>query len=126
MIKTKQPQVIDAQNGMSAEVYFSIIHEEKDYSMNTVTFVILSSILVVNDENETRLQGVKKNKAVFRLSTFNNLFGSLTLQEYEDTKDQLLINQIDYINKHDWTGNEPMPRNSYWNLTKDDLEIINT
>ena len=120
MVKTKTKQIVDAQNNIEEEVYFSILSEEKDYARNTVTFLIQSKIKVGDDE----YRKIKNTRAIFRLSTFNNIFGELTLQEYEDTKDQLLINQIDYINKHTWTGNEPMPKNSYWNLVKTDLEIV--
>jgi len=125
MVKTKTKQIVDAQNNIEEEVYFSILSEEKDYARNTVTFLIQSKIKVnTEDEGGYTYRKIKNTRAIFKLSTFNNIFGGLTIQEYEDTKDQLLINQIDYINKHTWTGKEPMPKNSYWNLVKTDLEVV--
>ena len=124
MIKTKTAQIIDAQNGNVAEVYFSVTQERKLYSTKTIEFTILSSVIATDQNGNSQLVGIKENKAVFKLSTFDALFGAMTINEYEATKDQILINQIDYINKHVWTGNEPMLKNSYWNLVKTDLEIV--
>jgi len=124
MIRTKTAQVIDAQNGMSEIVYFSITSEKKNYNTNTIEFTILSSIIGTNEAGQNGLFGFKENKAVFKLSTFNNLFGALSINDFEADKDQILIDQIDYINKHVWTGNEPMKKNSYWSLEKTDLEIV--
>jgi len=124
MIRTKTAQVIDAQNGHSDIVYFMVTGEVKDYTNNTIKFTILSSVEAKDEKGNDCFHGFKENQAVFKLTTFHSLFGSLTFDEYEATKDQLLINQIDYINKHTWTGNEPMAKNSYWDLVKTDLEIV--
>jgi hypothetical protein len=124
MIKTKTPQIIDAQNGLSTDVYFSVTSERKLFGNNTIEFTILSSIVVTDQEGKTSLRGIKENRAVFKLTTFNNLFGDMTALEFQNQLDTIMIQQIEYINNHTWTGNEPMEKNSYWDLTSEDLEIF--
>jgi CYTH domain-containing protein len=124
MIKTKTEQVIDAQNGFSSIVYLSITGVKKLYHNNTIEFTILTSVEAQDEEGKTGLVGIKENVALFKLETFNGMYGGLTLNEFESEKYKLLIDQIDYINKYTWTGEELTPKNRYWNLTKADLEIV--
>ena len=119
MIRTKQPQIIDAQNGKSEIVYFDISHELKDIVKGLVTFNMVSFIMV-----DGQLQAIKENKAVYKLSTFNALYGAMTLNDFNANIDALMIGQIDYINKYTWVGNEVQPPVRFWNLTSEDLEIV--
>jgi len=119
MIRTKQPQLIDAQNGKSEIVYFDISHELKDIVKGLVTFNMVSFIMV-----DGQLHAIKENKAVYKLSTFNALYGAMTLNDFNDQIDSLMIGQIDYINKYTWVGTEVQDPVRFWNLTANDLEIV--
>ena len=119
MIRTKQPQLIDAQNGKSEIVYFDISHELKDIVKGLVTFNMVSFIMV-----DGQLQAIKENKAVYKLSTFDALYGAMSLNDFNNQIDSLMIGQIDYINKYTWVGTEVQDPVRFWNLTANDLEIV--
>ena len=49
----------------------------------------------------------------------------MTLKDFKDNKDSLLISQIDYINSYEWTGDEAQKKPvRFWSLTSNDLEIV--
>lgn len=124
MIKTKTPQVIDAQTGKTGIVFFSTSHELIDDLKGVRTYNIAKYIEVERDGNMV-LMPIGENKIVFKESTIQQLFGSMTLADFQNEKNKsLLIGQIDFINKYEWTGNEAMPEIRYWDLTASDLEIV--
>ena len=125
MIKTKTPQIVDAQNGVSQIVYFNISHELVDNLTKTRTYNVVTYIEQVNEQGQAQLVPIKENKATFKESTIQTLYGTLSLVEFQAIQDEALIAQIDYINSYTWTGTEAQQTPvKYWALTADDLEIV--
>ena len=125
MIKTKLPQIVDAQNGVSKVVYFKVSHELVDNLSGTRMYNVVSYIEQVNEQGQSQLVAIKENKAIFKESTIQALYGAMTLIEFQASQDALLIAQIDYVNSYDWTGDEAQKEPvKYWALTANDLEIV--
>lgn len=124
MIKSKEPQLIDAQNQISSTVFMDMGPAVHDRKNGFRKFNITTYVEVQNEQGETVLHGIKENIAVFKESTFLSIWGGLTFAEFESQVDQFLIDQIDYINKYTWTGNEAQPMVRFWNLTSEGLEIV--
>lgn len=145
MIRTKQPQVIDAMNRREGIVYIKALNRRENEQAQTVTFdVELYTLETVtkeepvnvevgtNDEggkiyevqmlNVTRpyFKLINRREAVYRMSTFYALIGNVTPAQY----DQVLISQIEYVNSRPLTGNEIQKDIYFWNLTAADLEDV--
>lgn len=120
MIRTKQAQVIDARTNKSEIVYFHLMDEVRREQSQTVSFYIATSY---HDGTEFKQFG-DISIAIFTKATFLKLYGELTTLDFEMQKDELMIAQIDYINKYIPTGEENNPFTKYWNLTSEDLEIV--
>jgi hypothetical protein len=54
------------------------------------------------------------------MNTFYSVIGNVTPEQYDD----VLIQQIDYVNKRVLTGNEIQKDIYFWNLTELDLEKV--
>jgi hypothetical protein len=125
MIKTKIPVIVDAQNGTEATVFFRVNRDTTDRENNLVVFNLVLSYITTNEKGENVLTDFRENKAYFKRSTFKALFGEKTFNQFEDEIDQLIIDQIAYINTYEWIGNEAQAKVKYWNLKAEDLEIVN-
>lgn len=123
MIKTTTPQVVNAQTGESAIVFFDITHELIDRMKGIRTFNLVHFI-EVEKNGQTTLHPIGENKVIFKEATIQSLYGALTLTQFQNQMDALLIGQIEYINSYEWTGGEAMKPIRYWNLTASDLEIV--
>ena len=124
MIKSKEPQLIDAQNQIESIVFMGMGPAIHDRKTGVRKFNITTYVEAINEQGETVLHGIKENMAIFKESTFISLWGHLTFSEFESQVDQFMIEQIDYINKYTWTGEEAQPKVRFWNLTTEDMEII--
>ena len=145
MIRTKQPQVIDAMNRRSGIVYIKALNRTENEQAQTVSFDVelytLESATTeepVNVEVGTNEEGnpiyevqlrnvtrpyfnlINRRKAVYRMSTFYAMIGNVTPAQY----DQVLISQIEYVNSRPLTGNEIQKDIYFWNLTAADLENV--
>lgn len=120
MIKTKQPVLVDAEEQRSAIVYFEVTH----YLVDRLNKKIYFNVGRFEENENGDLALVKEKKVAYKKSTYDALFGGLTEVEKEAQFDSLLIQQIHYVNNvHDWTGDEAS-RVRYWDLTADDLEVV--
>jgi len=124
MIKSKTPQLIDAQNQINAIVFLDMGPAVQDRKNGLRKFNITTYVEAQNESGETVLHGIKENVAVFKESTFQSIWGTYTIAEFEANVDQFMIDQIEYINSYDWQGNESQAPVRFWNLTADDLEIV--
>lgn len=124
MIRSKTPQLIDAQNQISAVVYLDMGPAIQDRKNGFRKFNITTYISSVNQEGQTVLTGIKENVAVFTEATFMSLWGTNTLADFEANIDNFMIQQIDYINSYTWAGTEAQQPVRFWNLTAADLEIV--
>ncbi len=145
MIRTKQPQVIDAMNRREGIVYIKALNRRENEQAQTVTFDIelytLETVTKqesVNVEIGTNEEGnpiydvqmlnvtrpyfnlINRREAVYRMSTFYNVIGNVTPSQY----DSVLIAQIAYVNSRPLTGNEIQKDIYFWNLTASDLENV--
>ena len=123
MIKSKTPQLIDAQNQVSAIVYLDMspaIHDR----VNGLRQFNITTYIEVTIDGVTSLQGIKENLAVFKDETFLAIWGDLTLIEFNDQIDANLIAQIVYINSYEWDGTEAQSPVRFWSLEATDLEIV--
>ena len=144
MIRTKQPQIIDAMNRREGIVYIKALNRTENEHAQTVSFEIEMYILKsvakeetvrIDKENEagemytsyerkivTRNEWVfiGRRQAIYRMSTFYSIIGNVTPAQYDD----VLIEQIDYINSRPLTGNEIQKDIYFWNLTASDLEKV--
>ena len=145
MIRTKQPQVIDAMNRKTGIVYIKACNRTENEQAQTVSFdvelytiesttkiepvnVIVGqneeggNIVEVQERNVTRpyFNLINRRKAVYRMSTFYAMIGNVTPEQY----DNVLIAQIEYVNSRPLTGNEIQKDIYFWNLTAADLENV--
>ena len=145
MIRTIQPQVIDAMNRRSGIVYIKALNRTENEQAQTVSFdvelytiesttkvepvnVVIGQneeggdIVEVQNLNVTRpyFQLINRRKAVYRMSTFYAMIGNVTPDQY----DNVLIQQIEYVNSRPLTGKEIQKDIYFWNLTASDLENV--
>ena len=145
MIRTKQPQVIDAMNRKNGIVYIRACNRAENEQAQTVSFdvelyalesttkiepvnVIVGqneeggNIVEVQERNVTRpyFNLINRRKAVYRMSTFYAMIGNVTPEQY----DNVLMAQIEYVNSRPLTGNEIQKDIYFWNLTASDLENV--
>ena len=147
MIRTKQPQVIDAMNRREGIVYIKALNRTENEQAQTVSFdvelytiesttkvepvnVVVGqneeggNIVEVQERNITRpyFNLINRRKAVYRMSTFYAMIGNVTPEQY----DNVLIQQIEYVNSRPLTGNEIQKDIYFWGLTASDLENVTT
>jgi hypothetical protein len=67
----------------------------------TVRFSV-SMYRMINGE----LKFWKKNDAIYRQETWLGLFGDVTPNDFKANLDQYMIDQIVWVNTHEWTGEE--------------------
>lgn len=124
MIRTKQPQIINAQTGQSEIVYFELGQRITDYSAKKVLFTLDLGYL----KNENNLEIFQKigetNIITFEEETFNNDYGHLTQLEFDNQREQLMIEKIEATNNYVATGDENYIVQKFWSLTALDLEIV--
>ena len=145
MIRTKQPQVIDAMNRCNGIVYIKALNRTENEQAQTVSFDVelytLESATAeepVNVEVGTNEEGnpiyevqlrnvtrpyfnlINRRKAVYRMATFYAMIGNVTPDQY----DNVLIQQIEYVNSRPLTGNEIQKDIYFWNLTAADLQDV--
>ena len=123
MIKTKKVQLVNAQNGESAIVFFHCSHSAFD-RVNNLRLFNIQTLIEVTENGQAGLKPIGESKAVYKEATFQALFGLKTVAEFEAELDALMIAQIDYINKYNWQGTEAQKPVKYWTLTAADLEIV--
>jgi hypothetical protein len=137
MIRTKEPQVVDAMNRESAVVYMEACNRRESKEAQTVTFdVFMYTIETVTrvesvptyktriDENGdtvnyvefenksvTRpfLKIISKRDAIYKMSTFYGAVGNPTPSQY--------------INSKVWDGSE-VQKVYFWELTASDVEKV--
>ena len=143
MIKTKQPQVLDAVNRIDSIVYmevdnrrepadmviFDVIFKVLDIEHRTVTEMRANgevnedgnAIMVSTNVTYARpyLKTIHTREAKYKKSTFYNVIGSPNPSQY----DALMVAQIEYVNSRTWTGNE-LQQVYFWDLTANDLEVV--
>lgn len=144
MIRTKQPQVIDAMNRRSGIVYIKACNRTENEQAQTVTFDVELYTLEVASKEETvsvthtnengeqyvafeqatvnrpYFKLINRRQAIYRMSTFYSMIGNVTPDQY----DQVLMSQIEYVNSRPLTGNEIQKDIYFWNLTAADLEDV--
>jgi hypothetical protein len=143
MIRTKQPQVVDAMNRESAVIYMKADNKRESvenqtvmfdvfmYSIDTVTRVESVNVSYQNENDETYyvseqrtvtrpyLKLISKRDAIYKMSTFYGAVGNPTPSQYDD----VMIAQIDFINSKVWDGTEAQ-KVYFWNLTAADVEKV--
>lgn len=144
MIRTKQPQVIDAMNRRNGIVYIKACNRTENEQAQTVTFDVELYTLEVASKEETvevthtnengeqyvafeqaivnrpYFKLINRRQAIYRMSTFYSMIGNVTPDQY----DQVLMSQIEYVNSRPLTGNEIQKDIYFWNLTAADLENV--
>ena len=143
MIRTKQPQVLDALNRINAVVYMDTDNRREPNGV--VVFDVLFKVLDVAYETITEMRPngevneegnpimvstevtyakpyfklVHSREAKYKTTTFYSAIGSPNPSQY----DALMISQIEYVNSRAWTGNE-LQQVYFWDLTSNDLEVV--
>lgn len=121
IIRSKTPQLINPQMGISAIVYMFVELQIKARELKQRHIIIHSAYVDGNGKAVI----ISETKAVFKEATFVALFGDLTIDQFNEMEGDLLIQQIDYTNKYVWTGNEAQPEPvRYWDFEAADLEVI--
>ncbi len=124
MIRTTSPQLIDAQNQISAIVYFDMGPAHHDRKNGIRRFTITSFVEAQDENGDTVKVPIKENIAIYKEATFLSLWGTYTLADFEINVDQFMIDQIEYINSYTWDGTEAQDPVRFWNLASSDLEIV--
>ena len=142
MIRTTQPQVLDALNRISAVAYMEA--ENRREPDGVVIFDTVFKVLDIELRQKTENVVVGQNEeggdiidqqtktfahpyfktiytreARYKKSTFYGAVGNPTPGQYDD----VMIAQIAYVNGKIWTGNE-LQKVYYWDLTANDLEKV--
>lgn len=120
MIQSIEPQVVDGQNKKSEIVYMTLFQGAPDYIKKTRLFTVLISL---KQEDGSHL-GIRENKAIFKEKTFMNLFGHLTMKEFSEQGDELMIAHIAFINTYNWTGLESQDKVRFWDLKASDMKKV--
>ena len=142
MIRTKQPQVLDALNRISAVAYmeaenrrepdgvviFDTVFKVLDIELRqTIENVVVGQNEEGGDiiEQQTKtfahpyFKTIYTREARYKKSTFYGAVGNPAPSQYDD----VMIAQIAYVNSKVWTGNE-LQKVYYWDLTATDLEKV--
>lgn len=142
MIRTTQPQIIDALNRIEAVAYMEVDNRREPDGVvifDTLIKVLdveirptMVNVLVGQNEQggdiftqEERMFAYPYFKTLlvreskYKKSTFYGAVGNPTPSEYDD----VMIAQINYVNSRTWTGNE-LQKIYYWNLTTSDMEKV--
>jgi hypothetical protein len=147
MIRTKQPQVLDAMNRITSIVYMEAKNMTENDDNGTVTFrtvlkIIVNKIKTIqvaktlqNELNEDYI--VFENEewvfpefheflgrdSVYKITTFDSLFNSLTRAQFKSQKDNLMIQEVNTVNN---TICNPIEKNCnyFWYLTTNDMEVV--
>lgn len=146
MIRSKQPVIIDALRRKIGVPYVHARRRKEDEVSGTVSFDIVFSTLektvrqmpvqvertaedgskyvesFIGNVEETFLKEYRTEKAIFRTSKFYSTpeLVNATPEQF----DQILISEIDRLNKLTPTGNEIQPDFYFYEWTSEDLEIV--
>jgi hypothetical protein len=147
MIRTKQPQVLDAMNRITSVVYMEAKNMTENDDNGTVTFrtvlkIIVNKIKTIqvaktlqNELNEDYI--VFENEewvfpefheflgrdSVYKMTTFDTLFNPLTRAQFKSQKDNLMIQEVHNVNN---TICNPIEKNCnyFWYLQANDMEVV--
>ena len=124
-VRTKQPQEISAQMQISDIVYFEI--DPNDWGATTVNsesgevnvyrFMMYEYSL---DENGNR-KPILSVPILYKTATYDAMFGTIGSVALKQQFDDLIIVEIDRVNKIPFSPNR-IQNIRYWNLTATDLE----
>jgi hypothetical protein len=144
MIRTKQPQVLDAMNRITSIVYMDVsgpdareqgivkfnvnfhvidieykteIEMRPNGDLNELGEQILASTLVTYAK--PFFKTVHSREVKYRDAVYYDVVGNPKPNQF----DALMITQIEYVNSRVWTGNE-LQQLYFWELTANDLEIV--
>lgn len=144
MIRSKKPEIIDALRRKVSVVYLEVKNQTNNDDAGTVSFDVIfktpktfvqqmpaQRTIVREDGTEfiesfianverTVLVEYRREAAIYRKSKFYSDLGNVTPQIY----DQVLISEIDRVNKLKPTGNEVQTEFFYYEWTSEDLEIV--
>lgn len=143
MIRTKQPQVLDALNRISAVAYMDA--ENRREPDGVVIFDTVFKVLdielrpkienVVVGQNEEGGDIIEQQTKTFAHPYFKTIYtrearykkstfyGSYINNPNPSQYDDVMIAQIEFTNNRDWKGNE-LQKVYYWDLTATDLEKV--
>lgn len=126
-VRTKQPQLINAQFQFSDNVYFEIdpddwgatVVNSKDGYVPAYRFVMHEYSLDVLG-NRMPIMSIP---ILYKKSTFIQFFGNLSVNEILANADDNIITEIDRVNKIPFSTNR-IQNVRYWDLTATDLEKV--
>lgn len=153
-IRTKKPQLIDAQNRISEVVYFRILNRMEDAVKGTVIFDIEQSILVTSNYTQERAKTDENGHVLHEFIDNEDGTKSLSIKKYlvsiantqlvripgkkETFPVDFFERNFNDLKQEDWykaliaqiewrNKQKPKPgqiQNYYWNLTASDLEFV--
>lgn len=127
-VRTKQEQEINSQLGIFGIVYFELdpnnwgattVNSENG-DVNVYRFIMHEYML---DENGNRKNIVPSFPILYKASTYETLFGTIGPIELKAQFDDLIIAEIDRVNKIPFSPNR-IQNIRYWDLTANDLEKV--
>lgn len=149
IVRTLQPQVLDAINRISKVVYMEALNQsfQDEAEPKTVRFQSVLRILVneiktisvpktlqnelgedyVVFENEQwvypRFHEILRRDSVYKQSTFKASFGEMTLNNFDASKGALMIQEVHIVNNKIC---DPIETNCnyFWNLQATDMEVV--
>ncbi len=96
MIQSIDKVLVDAQNGQEEIIYFDYSVEQKDEFQGKVSYLI--SAFTLSDkktpEGKDLFVEIKRIPCEYKLSTWLNLFGHLTIKEFSEKRDEIMIIEI--------------------------------
>lgn len=115
LVKSIEPVLINERTGQSDYIYFVNTKRVEDSAQyfkdqfGCVTFTI--GFYTKNEDGKfIEIPGISPHKAQYKLSTFMTLFGTFSFNEFQATKADIMIQEINANSVN------------YWGLTSDKLE----
>lgn len=149
IVRTKQPQVLDAINRISEIVYMEALNqsfqdeaEPKTVKFQSVLRILVNEIrtisvpktlqneleedyIIFEDEQWVypRFQEILRRDSVYKQTTFKASFGAMTLDNFDANKGALMIQEVHIVNNKLC---DPIVTNCnyFWNLQATDMEVV--
>lgn len=149
LVRTKQPQVLDAINRITKTVYMEAINQsfQDEATPKTVTFQTVLKIIVdeiknisvpktlqnelgedyIVFENEQwiypRFQEILRRDSVYTQTTFRTNFGTLPYNDFDANKANLMIQEVHVVNNKVCDPLE-VACNYFWYLQASDMKVV--
>lgn len=126
-VRTKQPQEVNSQLQINEIVYFEI--DPYNWGATTVnsengeTPVYQFTMYEYTIDSNGNRKPIMTIPILYKTATYDGMFGTIGSVELKNSFDDLIISEIDRVNKIPFSPNR-VQNIRYWDLTASDLEKV--